>query len=88
MIGSFLDFLVCEAFQVRVNSHGERTKHKKCPPGYKLSSDGTHCVKLTSTEHMHRARGRRRANTKLRSQRSAIKRKRNLAMHKRHSLGL
>lgn len=88
MIGSFADFLICEAFQTRVNSRGERTKRKKCPPGYKLSSDGTHCVKLTSTEHMHRSRGARKANKKLMSKRSSINRKRNMAMKKRHGMGL
>lgn len=88
MIGSFLDFLICEDYRIRVDSHGTKTKRKKCPPGYKLSPDGSHCVKLTSTEHMHRSRGARRASKKVMSKRSQINRKRNLAMKKRHGMGL
>lgn len=88
MIGTFEDFLICEAFQVRVNSKGEKTKRKKCPPGYKLSPDGSHCVRLSSAEHMHRSKGSRVANRKLKSKRHAINRKRNIAMRKRHSMGL
>jgi len=88
MIGTFEDFLLCEAYQVRVNAKGVKTKRKKCPPGYKLSSDGSHCVRIGAAEHLRRAKGAKRGNKKMKSKRSLINRNRDKAMKKRHSMGL
>lgn len=88
MTGTFMDFLLCEAYHTRVNSKGERTKRKTCPPGFKLSPDGSHCIRITSAEHMHRAKGARRAAKSTRSKRTSINRKRLKAMQKRRSMGL
>lgn len=88
MMPSFEDFLICEAYRIRVDSHGTKTKRRKCPPGYKLSPDGKRCMKISSAEHMHRSKGSIRASKKTRSHKSTILRKRKMAMKKRHNMGL
>lgn len=85
---SFQDFLINEAFQVRVNSKGQKTKRKKCAPGYKLSSDGQHCVKISASEHLTRSKATKRTAKVLKSKHTQIARKRNMAMRKRKGMGL
>lgn len=46
---SFSEFL-SEAFMVKVDSTGAKTRRLKCPDGYKLNDAGTACVPITSSE--------------------------------------
>lgn len=61
---SFADFLK-EAFLIKVNSHGDKTRRLKCPEGYKLNDGGTACVPIPSSEKQEdRVAARKMVRTK------------------------
>ncbi|QZI90467.1 hypothetical protein MYOV003v1_p0143 [Vibrio phage 207E48.1] len=82
------DGMIVEARRVRVNADGEKTVTKKCPPGYKLSSDGKTCQKVGQSEKRARSKGAKRGAKKKVSQQRNINRKTAKAMKKRSQRGL
>lgn len=77
-----------EAFRIRVNAAGLKTKIKKCPAGYKPGPDGNSCVKIGAQEKIARKKGAIRGNKKKVGQWKRIERKTKKAMVRRHQYGL
>ncbi|CAM0007083.1 head scaffolding protein [Vibrio phage K369] len=80
--------IVTEARRIRVDSKGQKTVTKKCPAGYKLSSDGKTCVKIAQSEKLARSKGAKRGAKKKVSQQRNINRKTAKAMEKRRQRGI
>lgn len=77
-----------EAFRIKVDSTGLKTKLKKCPQGYKVGPDGNSCVKIGAQEKIARHKGAIRGNKKKVGKWQRIERKKKKAIVKRHQYGL
>ena len=87
-VSESLDLQIDEAFKIKVNAQGLKTKVKKCPPGYKPGPDGNSCVKIGAQEKISRKKGAIRGNKKKVGQWKRIERKQKKAMKRREQYGL
>lgn len=82
------DISLEEAFQVKVNSAGVKTKRKIAPKGFKLSSDGSSFVKMTGEERLSRSKAARINAKQRKPKQRMINKKTAKAMKKREVLGV
>ncbi len=76
----------------KVDSKGRKTRRKKCKRGYKLSSDGKRCQRITGSDKAKKKKAIRKAVRTKKAQggssRKRTTKKRLRALKKRKSYGL
>lgn len=92
-LGNFANFLLEndmleEAFKIKVNAAGEKTKRKIAPKGFKLSSDGSTFEKMGGEERIARSKSARLNAKRRKPLQRLINKKTAKAMKKRKVLGV
>lgn len=80
------DEFMAEAFKVKINSKGEKTKRRKTKKGEKLVNGKK--VRMSADEKRNRSRAAKKAAKKRRTKQSSINRKTAKAKSKRKQRGL
>ncbi len=83
---------LAEKIITKVNSKGKKTRRKKCKRGYKLSSDGSRCERVSGRDKAKKKKAIRKAVRTKKAQggssRKRTTRKRLRALKKRKNYGL
>lgn len=86
MLATFDESVICEAFKIKIDSTGNKTKRKIAADGFKIV-DGRQ-VKMSSEEKMRRKRGAKRGSKKRVRKQATINRKTKKALKIRQNRGM
>lgn len=87
-----IDAILNEAFKIKVNFKGKKTRKLKCPRGMKVNPAGTACVPMTGEQKANMRAGKRKMVRTVKAGGANLQRKKKIktkrALRFRKSMGL